>query len=744
MTTVTPHVAVRWARHKSFELRRLRRVGGGPHVVCRFMFRALVACALLRITIAVPVSAADASWPREVSTERGLFTVYQPQPESFSGNTLTGRAALSLTKKPGSEPVFGVMWFRCRVDTDRSAETATLRDIAVTNVRWPESDEGQEREMAAFLTSLWGKTVLPISLSRLESSLETAEKEQKSLEGMKNDPPKFLVVEEVAELLQYDGEPRAFAIPNTDYEHVANTAFAVVRHKKTGTCYLNGGAFWYTASDPMGPWKATSSPPADVVKLMPKPDKSATAAAPSKPPRIVVATVPSELISIDGPASWKPIGKGELLYVQNTETPVLREVSSGQIYVLASGRWFRAKSLEGPWTFVRGDKLPSPFRDIPPQSDLGSARVSVAGTEEAEEAVLDAQVPQTAAINRAAAKLDVKYDGDPKFKKIEGTSVEYAINTSAQVLRIKGKYYACDNGVWFVSSSATGPWKVAEDVPEEEIDKIPPSSPVYNVTHVTVYESTPQVVYVGYTPGYLWSYPYYGVPIYGTGWYYPPYWGPGVYYPRPCAWGFHVSYNPWTGWGFGFSYSNGFMTVGMSFGGGYGGYYRPGYGGGYYRPPGYYPPGGYRPPPYRPPNRPGYPGNRPRPTPYGGRGRASTLPAGNNLYQGSGNRDRVATSDMRRDAGRQKADRVAKGPNNVYGDKSGNVHRQTPSGWQTRDQGSWKSSGSSKPPSRDLSRDASARQRGAYGSSGSSRGGSQGGYSGSRSGGSRGGGGRRR
>jgi hypothetical protein len=139
------------------------------------------------------------------------------------------------------------------------------------------------------------------------------------------------------------------------------------------------------------------------------------------------------------------------------------------------------------------------------------------------------------------------YDGDPKFEKISGTKVAYAVNTGAQVLEIGGRYYAVDNGVWFTSSSAKGPWVVADSVPEDEISKIPPSAPVYNTTHVHVYQSTPEVVYVGYTPGYLWSFPYYGVPFYGTGWYYPPYWG-SVYYPRAPTWGFHVGYNPWTGW----------------------------------------------------------------------------------------------------------------------------------------------------------------------------------------------------
>ena len=75
--------------------------------------------------------------------------------------------------------------------------------------------------------------------------------------------------------------------------------------------------------------------------------------------------------------------------------------------------------------------------------------------EEADQAVIDAQIPQTAAIRRDEAKLDVTYDGEPKFEKIKGTDVSYAINTGAQVLLIDGRYYAVDSGVWFSSSSTS-------------------------------------------------------------------------------------------------------------------------------------------------------------------------------------------------------------------------------------------------------------------------------------------------
>mgnify|MGYP001820168124 FL=1 len=357
------------------------------------------------------------------------------------------------------------------------------------------------------------------------------------------------------------------------------------------------------------------------------------------------------------------------------------------MYVLLSGRWFRSKSKDGPWTFVPADELPEGFSNIPPASDIGGLRTSVAGTPEAEEAVLDAQIPQTAAIKRSEASLSVEYDGSPKFESIPGTEVAYAVNTGAQVLEVGGRYYAVDNGVWFTSGSATGPWVVADDIPEEQIAEIPPSSPVYNTTHVHVYDSSPEVVYVGYTPGYLWSYPHYGVPVYGTGWYYPPYYG-RWYYPRPPTWGFNVGYNPWTGWNFGMSWSNGFFSFGMSWGGGYGGAYRPwGCCGGWYG-------GGFRGPTIintgdiNIGNSVSV-GNR---TNIGNRiDRGTNVNIDNsrrNIYNRPESRDRLADRQtVSRDV--QRARPATDRANDVFADRDGNVARRAGDEWETRNNGQW-------------------------------------------------------
>jgi len=156
---------------------------------------------------------------------------------------------------------------------------------------------------------------------------------------------------------------------------------------------------------------------------------------------------------------------------------------------------------------------------------VGDALTAVAGTNEAEDADADAEIPQTAAIKRNEANTEVTYDGAPQFQDIPSTQVQYAVNTSASVLKIGDRYYVCDNGVWFAGVTPTGPWVVADSVPDA-VQTIPPSAPVYNVRYVHIYDSTPEIVYVGYTPGYIGTYRYYGTVVYGTGWYYRPWIGP--------------------------------------------------------------------------------------------------------------------------------------------------------------------------------------------------------------------------
>jgi hypothetical protein len=92
---------------------------------------------LVLAAMSAPVAAQDATWPREVPVRGGSLIVYQPQPEGLNGNELSGRAAAQYAPDDG-EPIFGTLWSTSRVDADKEAGTALVRDITVTRARWPD------------------------------------------------------------------------------------------------------------------------------------------------------------------------------------------------------------------------------------------------------------------------------------------------------------------------------------------------------------------------------------------------------------------------------------------------------------------------------------------------------------------------------------------------------------------------------------------------------------------------------
>ena len=691
------------------------------------------------VLLGAPLSAQDYSWPREIQATAGTIVLYQPQAEQLTGNTLTARGAIALKVTGRADPIFGAMWMSATVDVDRDSGEVWIHNVRVTRVRWPDVTPEQQQRFTQFVETDFPAVGFRMSIERLQASLASAEAERSHIEGLKSDAPKIVFSEQLAVLLLYDGEPRTQPIDSTNLELVVNTPFGVVRDKATGTYYLGGGNIWYSAPDPKGPWTAPATPPAELAAR--SPTDSSAGPPPTNPPAVIAASEPTELVVTQGPPSWKTTAGGKLLYVENTETPWIRETEGTDNYILISGRWFRSASVAGPWSFARPDSLPASFQEIPPESPIGGVRSSIALTVEAQDALLDLQIPQTTAVQRSSASLTVTYDGPPNFSDIAGTSVAYATNTATPVLRAAGAYYACDNGVWFTSASAAGPWAVADTIPTSVIKQIPPSSPVYNLTYVEIYGSTPEVVYVGYTPGYMWTYPYYGVPVYGTGWHYVAHYG-AVYYPRPVTYGVAVSYNPYAGWGVGTTWATGFFAFGVGVAVGRGGYYPPGGyrgcynctinvgGGGRNNVNIGNSVGGGR----------GRPGNRPS-----AGTRPSTRPSTNNLYNRPENRTRNADRSTRDAASRQMgANRTARGSNNVFADRNGDVHRRTSGGWESRQGNSW-------------SRDGSRGGAGASNRAGGSRGGMERewqarqrsssrsyGGGGGRGGGRGGGGGRRR
>jgi len=622
---------------------------------------------------AAPLRAQDQlRWPRAIVVNDDTVLIYQPQVDSFVKDQLTGRAAVSLSQSGKAAPVFGALWFNARVHTDRDAGLVDFSDIHVLKLRVPGFSDDEQQSLATGIEQQTSQMGLTDSLARFTATVAAARLAAANAKDLKSTPPKIIVSQEPAALVIYDGDPVLRPIEGSDYQHVVNTPFAVIFDPADRSFWLDGGQHWYTARAATGPWTYRADPPSAITNLVP-PDSTAVAADSGPARKIIVATEPSELIVTTGTPQLTPLTGTDLLYVSNTESDVFVDIATQKYYVLLSGRWFRSRGMNGPWESVTPDNLPSGFRKIPADSPKASVLASVPGTDQAQDAMTDAAIPQTAAISRSSAHLDVTYDGDPDFQTVNGTDFEYAVNASTAVLRIHGLYYACDQGVWYVASEAAGPWAVSDSVPTD-VQEIPPSNPLYNVTYAHVYESTPDVVYVGYTAGYLNAFIWDGALVYGTGWYYPPYFGPGYYWPRPWTWGFHYRYYPWRGWICGYRWDAGFFGIGVGWGGGY----RYGY-----RPPGWYGGGWFGPAGFRGPWLASRPGRFAGPG-FVGRARVTF-----NIY----NRPEMRPMVVARPTTRNLA-RPAVGPgrraNNVFVTPDGQVKRRTANGWQTRNGNTWK------------------------------------------------------
>jgi hypothetical protein len=383
---------------------------------------------------------------------------------------------------------------------------------------------------------------------------------------LNNDPPDIYFRTSPAMLISIDGEPQLKKIDDPKLEYVVNSPFFIVKEQKKKEYYIKGGKFWYVSKDILKGWKETKKVPSDIEKFandnLQEEEPDSISASYTIAPELIVVTKPSELIITDGDPDYASIEGTMLLYAKNSESDIIMDINTQEHYVLLAGRWYHSKSLaDGDWKFAEPEDLPEDFAKIPEESDMATVRASIPGTPESQDALLEQSIPQTATIDRKTASVEVTYDGNPEFKKIEGAEVSYAVNTDKTVLKIKNKYYCVDDGIWFVSDKATGPWEVS-DVRPEEVDEIPPESEVYNVKYIYIYDSTPEVVYVGYLPGYTYSYVYGGVVVYGTGYWYRPWYGT-YYYPRPVTWGFDVHWNPYTGWGFSFGIRVGWIGWGF-------------------------------------------------------------------------------------------------------------------------------------------------------------------------------------
>jgi hypothetical protein len=500
----------------------------------------------------------DGGWPRFYGLPSGgSVLVYQPQVVSWEDQShLVAFSAVSYRSPATEKPALGTIKLEADTKVAVTDRLVSFRKMKITETNFSTLPKESVREIAAQIDAALPDDERVIALDRVLANLDKSQIVPKSVEGIKADPPAIFSSTTPAVIVNLDGDPIWSPIKENDLKFAVNTNWDLFQHGPTNTYYLRNASTWLKARDIKGPWTAAGTLPGSFKKL-PADDnwKDVKASLPGKPlsgsaPKVFVTTAPGELILFKGAPNYISVTGTGLLWVSNTESDVFRLGKTGAVYYLVAGRWFSAPDFTGPWTFAT-PTLPSDLRKIPLEHPRSRVLASVPGTDQAAEAVLVAQIPQTARVNKKELKApDVAFQDDPTFTPIEQTTVQRAVNTDKDVFKVGDAYYMCYQGVWFVGKAASGPWEVASSVPEA-IYKIPVSSPANPVTYVTVEESNDDWVTFAAAAGYTGMMIAWGCTVWGSGWYHPPYWGWGggypYYYPHYPTYGYGASYNPWTG-----------------------------------------------------------------------------------------------------------------------------------------------------------------------------------------------------
>jgi hypothetical protein len=678
------------------------------------------------VTAGQPAAPVDGGWPRVYTgAGGGSVLVYQPQIASWEAQKhMVAFSAVSYRSKTGDKPALGTIKLEADTSVAVADRLVSFQKMKIEEVNFSTLPKEELREVAAAIEKAIPVDDRVIALDRVLANVDKSQIIPKNKEGIKADPPTVFFSKTPAVIVNLDSEPIWSPIKDNDLKFAVNTNWDLFEHGPTKTLYLRHTDTWLKATDIKGPWAPAGTLPGSFAKLPAEENwTDVKANLPGKPsktaPKVFVSLQPAELILLTGEPNYVTVPGTGLLWVSNTESDVFRLGKAGAVYYLVAGRWFSAPDFTGPWTFAT-TALPADFTQIPLEHERSRVLASVPGTDQAAEAVLVAQIPQTARVNKKEVKApDVAYQGDPQFTPIEQTTVQRAVNTDKDVFKVGEAYYMCYQGVWFVGTTGSGPWEVASSVPQQ-IYEIPVSSPANHVTYVTIEDddSTDEWVTFAAAAGYTGMMVAWGCTVWGSGWYYPPYIGYGGYYPYYYGhfptYGYSAWYNPWTG-----AYGRSAGVYGPYGGAGVGARYNPRTGT-YARGAAAYGPYGARgvAQAYNP--RTGtYAATRQGSNVYGSWGSTAVQRgddwAKTNRYTNrqTGNTTRTIRTDEGSAVTRRgpEGGRVGVGDGgNVYAGNDGNVYRRQDGTWQKYDNGGW-SNTDRQPAARPEPRDSSGANR---------------------------------
>jgi hypothetical protein len=201
----------------------------------------------------------------------------------------------------------------------------------------------------------------------------------------------------------------------------------------------------------------------------------------TRPPKILFAEAPAVLILIDGDPVYRVIDGTDLERIVNTSAQIIRD-SAGIHYLRMADGWLQAYALTGDWS-VSGTPPGGIEVDKRAVDAQGVAALNGGGSN-ARLPSLASRVP-TVFVSSEPAELIVT-DGPARYQRIDGTSLESLVNTTASVFRepTDQEIYVLLAGRWFRSWRTNGPWEfvpsaglpsdIANRPPKQALPTTPP------------------------------------------------------------------------------------------------------------------------------------------------------------------------------------------------------------------------------------------------------------------------------
>jgi hypothetical protein len=381
---------------------------------------------------------ADRGWPRGYNLpSEAQVVIFQPQFASWDDQKhAVALAAVSYVTKGAEKPVVGTI--KIEADTQVALEQRLVRfsTFKITEANFQTLPKEQTAEIVKEIEKHIPADDRIIDLDRVVAYVDKSSIRPKNLPGIRADPPKLYVSKIPAILVSFDGEPVWSPIKDNELKFAINTNWDVFQHGPTGLYYLRNDASWYRSTSLTGAWSFAGKLPDSFSKLPDEENwKDVRANLPGAPvkrvPSVFVSMNPAELILLDGEPNYVPVPGTQLLWISNTESDLFRLGKEGPFYYLVTGRWFKAPAVHGPWTFATPE-LPEDFKSISLEHPRSRVLASVPGTQQAAEAVLLAQVPQIARVNKNEVRApDVAYKANRNTKPFKVRS------SSAQKIRTR-------------------------------------------------------------------------------------------------------------------------------------------------------------------------------------------------------------------------------------------------------------------------------------------------------------------